>query len=184
MALAQIRAAAEAVTFAGNSLWGDSPDGGGGSTATRFQTAHPTIARYSLTVPGISWQTLLLNTREMGQSAKAGVVTVLAMLGGLADLTGGRTGAQIYADMVTYANAWGGTYVIGCTIPTSTDLTGPQETVRGTANSLIIADASDAFDTILDVAGLSLTFDDGTHFDSTTCQTVADALGVTYDALV
>lgn len=104
--------------------------------------------------------------------------TVLIMNGGTTDLAVGATGADCYAGMgefSTWAKANGFDWIIGTTITPSTTFTGPQETQRLAGNTLILADASNYFDSEADLMSDSrLTnpadttyYADGTHFTAT-----------------
>lgn len=173
MASANVKAAPLAFTFAGQSLWTNAPAGEDDPEVQLIDTYHPTAVRYSLCVGGLAWLQLIAMTREMAQSAKAALATFLMMNGGTTDYVVGRTGAQCYADQVTYAEAWrsaGGGYVIGSTTTPSTEITGGNETRRQDGNALVLADASQAFDAVADVASLPILldpsgagYDDGTH---------------------
>lgn len=93
------------------------------------------------------------------QYGKCSPVTILIMCGGTADLSafGGEldTGAELYADMSAYADAAraaGFGYVINTTVQDFNGGATP-ETNRLDANTLIIADADDKFDYVVDFAG-------------------------------
>ena len=83
--------------------------------------------------------------------------SILVMAGGTTDLTDGDTGAQAFADAISYADAArtaGFDRVIALTIPPSTALlnTEPLETARTDHNTLMVADAGSDFDAIVDLS--------------------------------
>jgi hypothetical protein len=116
---------------------------------------------------------------------------VLTMLGGQSDVLNGADGATIYARMVAYsarAKADGIAEVIACTmtpgvVPTA--YSSGQNTERLAANVLILADASNAFDAVVDLAvdprlddPADLTYynADGLHLTAAGVSAVADLM--------
>jgi hypothetical protein len=89
--------------------------------------------------------------------ANAGVTTVYLQLGGTLDIMLAASGAETYNRMVEVAQAAttaGYDYVIGGTItPSDVMLVDDREARRLAANAALIADASNAFDAVIDFAG-------------------------------
>lgn len=129
-------------------------------------------------VSGTSWTVLNANApQRVDPLASLAPFTILNMCGGTSDLWAPELndGPTVYADMVAYANARrtaGFDYVIAVTIAPSTTFDATQESNRVSANSLIMADASNAFDAQVDFAGIPQLTDpnnttyyfDGTHY--------------------
>lgn len=100
--------------------------------------------------------------------------TIFVLCGGFTDYFGeNNTGAQVYADAWAYtdkARAAGAQYVICTTTIISNVFSAAQETERQAGNALILADASNKFDAVVDfdVPGLddpddTSVFVDGVH---------------------
>lgn len=123
-------------------------------------------------------------------------ITIVIGVGGTTDYALNRTGAQVYADEVSWANsvrAAGADYIIQTTTTPSTTFTAPQDTNRINGNILVMADASNAFDYSIDLAGdprLSNPIDttyynpDGTHPNSAGAQVIADLIAPALDAIL
>jgi hypothetical protein len=109
--------------------------------------------------------------------------TVVVLVGGTSDLIEGDTAAQVLTDFEAYAaahRALGADAVVATTVTPSTLLNATAEARRVEVNALILA--SDAFDRVVDVAGLeNLAVSDGTHWTAASAQRVADLVGPTLD---
>lgn len=137
--------------------------------------------------PGLAWvDSLASQERRVRPYAHAGLFTIYAMVGGTSDfLFSNRTGAQVYEDMVTLATnarSWGFDSIIATTTLPSTFFSDPQDAERIEGNGLILADAEDAFDQVIDFAntpGLDDPEDtdfypDGLHWSALAAQVAAD----------
>jgi hypothetical protein len=129
-------------------------------------TCYPTVLMADYDIP---WANVAIGAESLTdnlvtaphrtfQKGKTAPVTVLILCDGTADLSlfGGEldTGAEVYADMGAYADAAraaGFDYVIVTTIQDFNGGAGP-ESERLAANLLIIEDASDKFDYVVQLA--------------------------------
>lgn len=118
-------------------------------------------------------------------AALASNAVLVLGIGGETDLMDeSDSGATVYADLVAYsaaAKTAGFDKVLGLTIPPSTAFTSPQNTARLNANTLILADASGAFDAKVDVSVAPLDdasnttyYSDGLHLTAAGALAVAD----------
>lgn len=191
--MAGLRAADVAVAPDGQSL--NLTPGGGITWPELFCAALHCPTPIDLEAGGGYNATRLLNKYQklVQRHAHAARRTIYTLCGGTTDIQGGRTAAQIYADMVTLADnarGWGYRYIIATTITPSNLFSGPQETVRLAANVLILADAEDAFDAVSDFAAAPLDdhtdttyYSDGLHFTADGAQAAADMMLATYEAM-
>lgn len=184
MTATRLRAPSLALTFAGQSLNGNPT--GANSYPARLLALRP-AARYDAWIDGFPWSTLIARTSHLIQGAKAGLVTGALMVGGTSDVNFARTGVQIYADMVTYANAaraLGFGFVVASTITPSTNFAGQELVEWADGNSRILGDASGAFDAVADLAidprlddATDLTYyADGTHPTNTGAIAIAELM--------
>ena len=125
--------------------------------------------------------------------AKAATQSVLVMCGGQSDLWADDTAATLYADGVTYANAAraaGFDWIIGTTITANSVNTAGQNTERQAHNVLLLADASNAFDDVVDLAANANLEDyntytsDGVHWTGAATTIVASLLDPYLDAVL
>jgi hypothetical protein len=111
---------------------------------------------------------------------------IVCMCGGTTDYTPGvnRSGPNCYADQVTVANLAraaapaGVVKVIGSTTHPASSITGTNETDRTTGNALVVANASGAFDAVVDYAAdprLDDPFDTTYYQSDNTHETAAGA---------
>lgn len=158
---------------------------GGTTYPDLVRSGHPTVSVRVVGISGKSWTTLTASRAIRVNPLLVGVssTVVVVLLGGTSDLFAPEndTGATVYADMVAYAVAVRAAIVAAgktaklaaCTITPSTLLTGPpggQDAERVSANALIMADASAAFDAKIDLASdphLSVNSDLGYYSDGT-----------------
>lgn len=131
---------------------------------------------YDAWVSGYAWAQLKSTAfmDYMTPYTGAGVVSVVTQIGGTTDYSEGAAGATVYANEgVVSAGALsrGADFVLGTTTTPSTIITGGNETKRTDGNTLVVADASNYFDTIVDLAGTSglddpnsANYSDGTHW--------------------
>ena len=111
-------------------------------------------AAENIAVNGESW-TVLAKDVETRRDPHADGYAVLVMVGGTSDVTSGDDGPTVYRDMASYAESAreaGFEYVIAATIQPSTGLTSAEDAARAEANRLLLADADDAFDEVVDLA--------------------------------
>lgn len=125
--------------------------------------------------------------------AKAARQACLVMCGGQSDIWANDTAAQVYADEVAYANAArsaGFDWIIGTTITANQFNTGAQNTERLAHNVLLLADASNAFDDVVDLAANANLEDygtytfDGVHWSGAATTIVASLLDPYLDAVL
>jgi len=132
--------------------------------------------RYGIpgTVPAISGQSwtdlaATVETRIYPLAASA-TRTALVMCGGTTDINTGDSGATLYADHVSYADgcrAAGFDIIIATTLLGSTSFTGGEITARTDFNTLLLADAEDAFDGIADVDAAFVALYGAAYWDET-----------------
>lgn len=140
---------------------------------------------------GISFSGLQADAyRRRETHAKIATNEVMVMLGGTTDIFWeGDPGTKIYADMGVVAASWKAArpdaLVLACTITdaTSYDIFPAMQVRRGDANTLILADANNYFDGVLDLANVvGLTdpegpgYDDGLHLSDLGIDLACDAL--------
>lgn len=112
---------------------------------------------------------------------------ILVMSTGTSDIWSGDTGATVYADEVAYAalaKANGFDLVYGMTLVGNTTNTAPQNTARTDHNDFLLADASNAFDGVADLAGNATLADwtnvtyyaDGLHWTAAGAQLAASII--------
>lgn len=155
------RATRTVIVLAGQSL--NAQPVGSSSFANQLAARFAGLARVvDTSQAGIAW--LQWARTDWGHRIQVPLATgarvIVCMCGGTTDYstTANRTGAQCYADQVTVsaavkaARAAGVVKVIGSTTHPSTTLTGSNETNRAAGNVLVLADASTAFDAIVDYA--------------------------------
>jgi hypothetical protein len=112
-----------------------------------------------LALNGQPWDSLRVIDLAPGRLDRWGskaATSVLIQCGGTTDYNTAMTGAQCYADEVTYAieaRAAGFDIIVGSTTNPATIITGGEETERLAGNALVLADASNAFDYVIDFAG-------------------------------
>ncbi|MGQ0831213.1 MAG: hypothetical protein ACT4OV_06000 [Microthrixaceae bacterium] len=147
-------------------------------------------------IDGYSWMQLAPTVADrIGTFPTVAQVTIAIGIGGTTDYRFFRTGEQVYADMVSWAvnaRAAGVDYVIQTTTTPSSKIVGEAEDNRRAGNALVLADASHAFDAVVDLAGDPRLSDvsntayylDGTHWTAAAAQVAADLLAVALDARV
>jgi hypothetical protein len=109
----------------------------------------------NIAVNGESW-TVLAKDVQTRRDPLADGYAVLVMVGGTSDVTSGDDGPTMYGDMASYAESArdaGFDYIIAATIQPSTGATPAEDAARAEANRLLLADAEDAFDEVVDLAG-------------------------------
>lgn len=163
----------------------------GNTVPALLLAAFPNVFRRNCALGSTSWTGLTADVRSRRDPyLKVGHRTPIILIGGESDLfVENNSGAQTYADMVTYADAMRAAanqaYIIGCTICPSSSFVGGQETARQAANVLILDDAnqSAAFDAVCNLAGTAGLSDytsgyytDELHFSVTGSQLAADTL--------
>lgn len=153
-------------------------------------------------VSGSSWTVLLTDIDErLYPTLGHATTTVLLMSGGSSDVVDGDTGAQIYTDHVTYADlartADPTIKIIACTLLGSTGFAiDSREARRLDFNTLLLADADDAFDAIADVdaafvaiygaaywSNTSVLWD-GLHMTNAAAVVYADTVAPVLDSLI
>lgn len=128
----------------------------------------------ALSAVGASSWTTLAQSRALriNPHADAAPNTVLVMMGGTFDVVfEADTGAQLYADHKTYAEAAkaaGFDKVVVLTITPTTDMGVNQNNRRRAGNDLLIGNADAVFDAVVDVACDSTLSDPGAPQDGTT----------------
>jgi hypothetical protein len=151
----------------------------------------------NVAISGFAWVQLknLINDRMAHHLLRA-PITIVIGVGGTTDYALNRTGAQVYADEVSWANsvrAAGADYIIQTTTTPSTVFSGAQDSNRINGNLLVMADASNAFDYSVDLAGdprLSNPIDttyynpDGTHPNNAGAQVIADLIAPALDSIL
>jgi len=148
----------------------------------------------NVAVAGQSWTTLA-TTAATRTHPLAGFTTntLLVMCGGTADILDGDSGATLYADEVAYANAAraaGYSHVVATTLVGNSATTGGQNSARLSHNSLLLADASNAFDFVVDFDVPPLDdwtdtdyYFDGVHWLETGAAAAAALMSPVIDAL-
>jgi hypothetical protein len=149
-------------------------------------------------VSGQSWTTLFTTIESrLYPVLNRADVTVLIMCGGTSDIASGDSGAQLYADHRQYADAArteGATYVIATTLVGNTGNDAGEEAARAAFNALLLADAGNSFDAVVDLDATALTdwtdgdyYFDGVHWYDPgavlAANTVAPALDLILDTL-
>lgn len=159
MARGDLRAVPFAVVFTGQSLNNHpvAPDNYPTQMMAEFEIDGAPVSWANIAIDGASWTQLsgVNPQRFLLLNANRGISTLLAMCGGTADIINGDTGAQVYADMVSYADnarLAGYDLVVAQTITPAVVIIGGDETARQDANVLILADGDDAFDGVADAA--------------------------------
>ena len=117
----------------------------------------PTWAWTNVHIGAMSWtQLAATQTGRCHVHANTGLVTVLVMCGGTSDIYVEQdSGATCYADHVAYADAAraaGFDLVVATTLVKADGYGGGAETRRTDFNTLLLADASNAFDAVADFA--------------------------------
>ncbi len=119
-----------------------------------FKAAYKVVA-----LNGISWTELATTAEERWapyvSDKRMASSMALVMCGGQTDIWGGDSGAQVYADEVAYAAAArsaGFDRVYAMTTVPNVVNTSPMNDARIAHNTLLLADASNAFDGVGDVA--------------------------------
>ncbi len=120
-------------------------------------SSHPSLQVKVAALGGTSWTDLAdTQAARLNTMANSATNTMLVLCGGTGDVVlENDSGATIYADMVAYASAArsaGFDKIAAQTITKTTGMTGGQNTSRTDANTLLLADASHAFDAVIDVA--------------------------------
>lgn len=88
------------------------------------------------------------------QTSRHGGQNIAIMCGGTSDIVNGFTGQQVYDLESAYATsirALGVDHVIAVTMPDAEQFTAGQRTERGNHNTLLLADADEAFDAVVDI---------------------------------
>lgn len=127
----------------------------------------------NVAVNGASWTSLLATVgsrRVYEQATLHAGQTILVMTGGTQDILDGDTGAQVYADAVAYAEAArtaGYDYALASTIPDALNIDDDpdQAQARADHNGLILADAAEAFDGVIDFDTALPDVGDTTYWD-------------------
>jgi hypothetical protein len=176
----------KAVTFDGQSL--NVINGFPGKLMLPY---YPHVQYRNPSVGSTSWTTLTLNAPKRTFIYCTGQFNVMVMNGGQSDLSPvvnggeGNTGAQLYSDEVVYANmarAVGYQKIATVTIVPATTFYNipPADQNRLDFNTLVKADASHAFDLVMDLASDSQLSDpsgpmylDGLHWSVAGCNYVA-----------
>lgn len=143
------------------------------------------IPWHNASVDGWSWAFLATNaTTRLHPQLTVSDYTVLILQGGQGDITNTPgSGSTAYTRISTYADnarAAGADYIIATTMPPASFLFPPggqQETERLSHNTLLLADANGAFDTIVDIADLAEpTYNDTVHPNILGAQIIAQRL--------
>lgn len=172
------------ICFAGQSL--NEAPAAPNDYPTVLMTSLTKTLRYDVHKFGIAWaQFAAIRARYVDIQRMAGaaqVASVLIMVGGTTDIAVGATGSATYTREKEYSDIWktaGGSVakVIGTTTTPSTTFTAGQNTQLADLNSRVNADASDAFDQVVDLAADSLLDDaaDTTYYSDGTHWTAAGA---------
>jgi hypothetical protein len=115
------------------------------------------IAHAVPAVSGNAWSTLLTTVATRTHPlANAATITALVLCGGTTSVNNGDSAATIYANMVDYAvgcRTAGFDYIVACDILGSGSFAGGEITAWADANTLILADASEAFDAVVNTHG-------------------------------
>lgn len=186
MSRGQFRSAPYFVVFAGQSL--NIMPGPALCYPTQLMGDYfPAVPYANVAIGSMSWTNLsVIQAANVNIHANGGLTTILIMCGGTADVfIENDTGATLYAQEVAYANAAraaGFNHIIGTTITSTTAFSPGQNTERSNHNTLLLADASAAFDSVVDLAGDPRLDDpadatyyaDGTHWTSAGAQAAAD----------
>lgn len=152
----KFRAASGAVVFDGQSLnnYPAVPD----NMPTLVLADLPGVPGLNISRDTTSWTDLVGSVAwRRNPKAHIGLTTILLMNGGTSDILGGDTGATLYADEVSYANSArtaGYDLIVAVTLCPNVNNTGGMETARVDHNTLLLADASNAFDAVVDIANL------------------------------
>lgn len=155
-----------------------------------MQTHFPTIPyeNAKIAIGSVSWTDLAKSaSTRLHQYANSGLYSVLIGCGGQSDLTDENdSGATLYANEVAYAQAAraaGFDYIIWTTIVPSTTYTVAQNTARLDHNTLLLADASAAFDAKVDLANVTglnnasgTDYSDGLHWSNAGVDKVVTAM--------
>jgi hypothetical protein len=191
--------APNAVIFDGQSL-NLLPGGYRGATSYPGQTMasfSSSVAAWDVTAVGsASWTALgqepIAASHRLFPYADMAPFTVLVMCGGTRDILEHDSGATVYADMESYADAAraaGFDYVIGTTITDSAIFGAAMDAARADANTAILADAGDAFDAVVDFGGnaslnANILANDGTHPDEAGAGIMAGLMATALDAVI
>ena len=184
------KSAYRSVTFDGQSLNLLPGPLDGGYPAT-LMANYPTVAWNNAAKGATSMSGLALTAASrLLPHANAAVSTILILVDGQSDIaTENDTGAALYAEEVSYANAAraaGFNVVIGTTIVPSTDYTAGQETNRTNHNTLLLNHATTdpgVFNAVVDLANVSglnnaagTDYSDGLHWSVAGCLKAANAV--------
>jgi len=149
----------------------------------------------NVAISGASWTVLATTAAtRLHPLANRNDNTLLVMCGGTADIAAGDSGATLYADEVAYANAArtaGFDYIICTTLVGNSGNDAGEETARLNHNSLLLADASNAFDAVVDFdvppiddwTDLDYYFD-GVHWWVTGAEAAANLMAPALDAVL
>lgn len=148
----------------------------------------------NVAIGGASWTTLATTAAtRLWPIAGTATATILVMVGGTNDITDGDTGAQAYADAVSYAEAArtnGFGPIIAGTIPGAASLNASHETQRQSHNALLLANGDGAFDYVVDFDATALAdwtdpvyyFTDEIHWVAAGAQLAAETVAPYLDA--
>jgi hypothetical protein len=116
-------------------------------------------------------------TQRVRQYVNTAPVTIYHLMIGVNDIGANLDGVDTYdhkVEMADAARALGFTYVVSMTTPPYTGTTAPQTTQRNALNAAMLADASNAFDLVVDLTGDSgmnnaagAYYSDGLHWSAT-----------------
>lgn len=186
MSQARVRTPLVAVVFDGQSFNLLPGPLNGGYPVTLMNTYFPTIAWSNVSIGAMSWTKLSATaTHRCYVHGNDGLTTVLIMNGGTNDITSeADSGATLYADQGAYATAAkaaGFDLIICLTLTKANSMSGTEDTNRLNNNTLVIADASNYFDGVVQVAEDSRMsdptdttyFSDGVHWTAAGCAVVA-----------